>query len=371
MAADYVADVEHSPYLALYEQPALRALLPPVAGRRVLDAGCGAGRHSVWLAEQGAEVVGLDASPEMLARARARVPSGTFAVADLGEPLALGDGAFDVVIASLVLHYLQDWGPTLRELRRVLRPGRRARVLDPPPGQSDRAVTHEGLLRHRARRRPLDAVRPRVRGALLAAPARRHPRRADGAGFGIDDVHEPQPLPECRERFPDVWDSSPAAPSSSSCARSGTDHGKICSRATSSAQSFIGSSWPANGGMTISCCAATRSPRCARRTNSAAGIARLDAGCGICGTLDQHERLPLVAAARGGVDAVERDALEREGRSRSRRRRSGSRRAARVARRRSRPRVRSSDRARPSGPRDHRHSHTARRPRRRQRSGAR
>ena len=43
MAADYVADVEHSPYLALYEQPVLRALLPPVAGRRVLDAGCGAG----------------------------------------------------------------------------------------------------------------------------------------------------------------------------------------------------------------------------------------------------------------------------------------------------------------------------------------
>ncbi|MDA0172439.1 class I SAM-dependent methyltransferase [Solirubrobacter taibaiensis] len=101
MAADYVADVEHSPYLALYEQPALRALLPPVAGRRVLDAGCGAGRHSAWLAEQGAEVVGLDASPEMLARARARVPGGTFAVADLGEPLALEDGAFDIVVASL------------------------------------------------------------------------------------------------------------------------------------------------------------------------------------------------------------------------------------------------------------------------------
>ena len=123
MAADYVADVEHSPYLALYEQPALRALLPPVTGRRVLDAGCGAGRHSAWLAEQGADVVGLDASPEMLVRARARVPSGTFAVADLSEPLALEDGAFDVVVASLVLHYLQDWGPTLRELRRVLRPG--------------------------------------------------------------------------------------------------------------------------------------------------------------------------------------------------------------------------------------------------------
>ena len=39
-------------------------------------------------------------------------------------------------------------------------------------------------------RRPLDAIL----GALT------------DAGFGIDDVHEPQPLPECRERFPDVWE---------------------------------------------------------------------------------------------------------------------------------------------------------------------
>ena len=49
MAADYVAEVERSPYLTLYEQPALRALLGPVAGRRVLDAGCGAGRNALWL----------------------------------------------------------------------------------------------------------------------------------------------------------------------------------------------------------------------------------------------------------------------------------------------------------------------------------
>ena len=62
MAADYAA-VEDSPYNAYYEQPSLRALLPPVAGRRVLDAGCGAGRASEWLVEQGAEVVGIDASP--------------------------------------------------------------------------------------------------------------------------------------------------------------------------------------------------------------------------------------------------------------------------------------------------------------------
>jgi SAM-dependent methyltransferase len=46
-------------------------------------------------------------------------------MADLGSPLPFPDGAFDDVIASLVLHYLEDWGPTLTELRRVLRPGGR------------------------------------------------------------------------------------------------------------------------------------------------------------------------------------------------------------------------------------------------------
>jgi SAM-dependent methyltransferase len=46
-------------------------------------------------------------------------------VADLGQPLPFADGAFDDVVASLVLHYLQDWTAPLAELRRVLKPGGR------------------------------------------------------------------------------------------------------------------------------------------------------------------------------------------------------------------------------------------------------
>lgn len=40
-------------------------------------------------------------------------------MADLAEPLPFEDGAFDVAVASLVMHYLRDWVPALRELRRV------------------------------------------------------------------------------------------------------------------------------------------------------------------------------------------------------------------------------------------------------------
>ena len=46
-------------------------------------------------------------------------------MADLGRPLPFPDSAFDDVVASLVLHYLEDWTAPLAELRRVLKPGGR------------------------------------------------------------------------------------------------------------------------------------------------------------------------------------------------------------------------------------------------------
>ena len=73
---------------AEYEWPAVRDLLPDVSGKRVLDAGCGSGYYAARLAEQRAEVVGVDASEAMIAEATDRYgDAATFLVADLREPL--------------------------------------------------------------------------------------------------------------------------------------------------------------------------------------------------------------------------------------------------------------------------------------------
>jgi ubiquinone/menaquinone biosynthesis C-methylase UbiE len=59
----------------------------------------------------------------MQAQARERLGAGVLLQqADLGEPLPFPDAAFEDVTASLVMHYLLDWAPTLREFRRVLQP---------------------------------------------------------------------------------------------------------------------------------------------------------------------------------------------------------------------------------------------------------
>jgi SAM-dependent methyltransferase len=125
-AEAYSAETENNLVNAYYARPAMLALAGDVAGRRILDAGCGSGALSAALRDSGAVVTGIDASAGMLALARRRLGDDVpLHVVDLSDRLPFDDGAFDDVVASLVLHYLEDWGPTLAELRRVLRPGGR------------------------------------------------------------------------------------------------------------------------------------------------------------------------------------------------------------------------------------------------------
>jgi SAM-dependent methyltransferase len=111
---------------AYYARPAILALAGDVAGRRILDAGCGSGPLFGALRDRGALVTGFDASARMLELARRRLGAeADLQVADLGSPLPFHGGAFDDVVACLVLHYLEDWAGPLAELRRVLKPGGR------------------------------------------------------------------------------------------------------------------------------------------------------------------------------------------------------------------------------------------------------
>jgi SAM-dependent methyltransferase len=125
-AEAYSTETEANFINAYYARPAILALAGDVAVRRILDVGCGSGPLFAALRDRGAIVTGFDKSAGMLEQARRRLGADAdLQVAELGRPLSFSDGTFDDVIASLVLHYLEDWGPALAELRRVLKPGGR------------------------------------------------------------------------------------------------------------------------------------------------------------------------------------------------------------------------------------------------------
>ncbi|WP_090065244.1 class I SAM-dependent methyltransferase [Lentzea flaviverrucosa] len=203
-AEAYTAENETSLLNAYYVRPAIVDLAGDVAGRRILDAGCGAGPVSAALRDRGAVVSGFDRSAKMVELARQRLGDDVdLRVADITGPLPYPDGAFDDAVAALVLHYLEDWTAPLAELRRVLKPGGRLIVV----------VNHPILLKmvHRetdyfATTKWSDEYDFNGQKAVLTywhRPLHAMTDAFTAAGFRTAVISEPPAAPEAHELFPD------------------------------------------------------------------------------------------------------------------------------------------------------------------------
>ena len=218
IAEAYAAGVDDAPYNALYERPATLSLLPDVAGMHILDAGCGSGFYAEELAKRGAHVTAIDGSAEMVRHAQERLRRLGFLASnpdnrtpgtallrttDLTEPLTfLDDESVDGVLSPLVMHYLRDWGPTLDEFSRVLKPKgwlllsthhpwTEAQRFDTPNYFETEAIEDDWKWAGKVRffRRPLT----RIVGAIT------------DAGFVIERLVEPEPSAEFRATRPDSY----------------------------------------------------------------------------------------------------------------------------------------------------------------------
>ncbi len=200
MAQAYARDSVTNPFNAYYERPATISLLGQVAGQRVLEIGCGSGALTQWLVDNDATVTGLDVSEQMLSLAGRTIGKRARLLrADVAEPLPFADESFDVVVAALVLHYVRDWEAVLQELHRVLGHGGAVVISTHHPTMDwehtpdDYFATtqvsehwHKGSAEFEVTfwRRPLTAMTQ----AIAAA------------GFVIEQLVEPQPSSELRER---------------------------------------------------------------------------------------------------------------------------------------------------------------------------
>src|SRR6516225_6356584 len=100
------AYLERTPWTELRLE-AVRSLVEPAAGNRVLDLGCAAGAISHYLSTFGCETVGVDAEPLAVARARSLFPDLDFEIANVAE-LPFEDGAFDKAVAADLVEHLDD-----------------------------------------------------------------------------------------------------------------------------------------------------------------------------------------------------------------------------------------------------------------------
>jgi SAM-dependent methyltransferase len=205
LADAYAARVDTKAHNAYYDRPAVLSLLPTVKGKRVLDAACGPGVYSECLADRGAEVVGVDVCPRMVELARLRLGSkATVVQADLTRPLDfLPPCSFDLVVSALTLDYIRDWHAVFQEFFRLLR----------DPGHLVLSVGHpaDEFYDHHPEGNYFDVelvdYEWRGFGSPIRVPYYRRSLQAMldpliDAGFTLERLLEPRPVPEFREQDP-------------------------------------------------------------------------------------------------------------------------------------------------------------------------
>jgi SAM-dependent methyltransferase len=189
-------------------------LLGPVAGRRVLELGCGAAAGARWLVSQGATAVGLDLSAGMLRHARA-ASAGTGVPVPLVQADALAlpfaDGAFDIVGTAFgAIPFVADSTAAMREVYRVLRPGGRwVFALTHPmrwiflddPGENGLLAVHSYFDRRAYVEQDGDGVPSYVEQHRTLGD---RIRELVGAGFVLDDLVEPE-WPDGHEQVWGQW----------------------------------------------------------------------------------------------------------------------------------------------------------------------
>jgi trans-aconitate methyltransferase len=102
---------------------ALLELLDPKPGERVLDLGCGTGQLTQKIADRGAHVTGLDASPEMIGQARQNYPQLRFVLQDAATMRF--ESEFDAVFSNAALHWMLDAAGVATAVQRALKAGGR------------------------------------------------------------------------------------------------------------------------------------------------------------------------------------------------------------------------------------------------------
>lgn len=184
----------------------LRKLLGEVAGKRVLELGCGDGARAVELARAGASVLVVDPSGDAVAAMRARAATAEVRieahVGDLADLASWRGDSVDLAFAEGSLGGLADLGRVFRQVQRVLRAGAWFAFTLPhpfgfcvdadPEPEGSLPLARPYLARSYFDIEPANGAHPHQVAAVFAALNR--------AGFRVDLINEPEPTPTARGR---------------------------------------------------------------------------------------------------------------------------------------------------------------------------
>lgn len=123
MSKYYENFVDTKPWNAYYERPATLSLLSEIKNKKILDLGCAGGWYSKYLLENGADVISIDVNKNMVEVTKTRTQNKCSVIqADINNGFDfIQDSSLDIVLASLVIHYIKDIDKAFCEINRILK----------------------------------------------------------------------------------------------------------------------------------------------------------------------------------------------------------------------------------------------------------
>ncbi len=209
---NYTQIVDDKPIHIYYERPNLWSLMPQnLLNINVLDLGCGSGWYAEQILKAGGKLTAIDISPTFVDLTRQRTCNmGQYHIADLNKPLDfLGGQKFDVIIAPLVIHYINDLKSFFAEVSKLLISGGKFIFSTHHP----HAQAHIFKLKNY-----FDKIFIKDEWQDIGKVSFYHHSMHSlfcaltNNGFLISQLLEPQPLAELKDHDPTLWENLTTSP---------------------------------------------------------------------------------------------------------------------------------------------------------------
>jgi SAM-dependent methyltransferase len=208
MAKYYENYVDTKPWNALYERPATLSLLPEVRNKKILDIGCAGGWYAKYLLDKGADIMAIDANENMVEITKKRTQNKCPVFqADINNKLNfIKDGTLEIVLASLILHYIKNIENVFFEINRILKINGELIFSIHHPLMEFVHFKRENYLETELLEDEWTMEEEEIKVKFYRRPLNKILQPLIDNGFYIERILEPEPTKEFKEKLPEAYE---------------------------------------------------------------------------------------------------------------------------------------------------------------------
>lgn len=208
MAKYYEKYVDTKPWNAYYERPATLSLLPEIKNKKILDIGCAGGWYTKYLLDNGANVIAIDVNKNMVEITKRRTQDTCPVIqADINNGLDfINDKSVDIVLASLVLHYIKNVEKAFSEINKILKINGKIVFSIHHPLMEFIHFQRENYMEIELLEDEWTMGEENIRVQFYRKPLSKILQPLIDNGFYIEKILEPEPTKEFKDKLPEAYE---------------------------------------------------------------------------------------------------------------------------------------------------------------------